>query len=133
MTRRPRVAIVGHVEWATHAHGIFPAPGQITSLRDPFDEPAGGGAVAAAQAAALGAETLFFTAVGNDDVSTRALEILRDHGIEVRAARRATPLTRALSVTDATGDRAIALTGEPMGPEIGDALGWEDVATLDAV
>lgn len=133
MIRRPRVAIVGHVEWATHARGTFPAPGEITSLDDAFDEPAGGGAVAAAQAAALGAETLFFTAVGNDEASTRALTMLNARGIEVRAARRDLPLTRALSVTGVVGDRAIALTGVPMGPELSDALGWEDVAAMDAV
>jgi len=58
VTGRPRVAVVGHVEWATHALGAFPGPGEIRSLDDPFDEPAGGGAVAALQAAkAKGYET----------------------------------------------------------------------------
>ena len=59
--------MVGHVEWVTHGHGLMPAPGEIRCLADPFDEPAGGGGVSAAQVAKLGAEALFLTALGSDE------------------------------------------------------------------
>ena len=43
----PRVVIIGHVEWVTHAQGQLPDRGRIADLRDPWSEPAGGGGVAA--------------------------------------------------------------------------------------
>ncbi len=133
MTRRPRVAIVGHVEWATHARGTFPVAGEIAALADAFDEPAGGGAIAAAQAAKLGAETVFFTALGADSAADAAHLMLSELGITVRAAPRAEPQTRAISVTDPAGERAIALIGAPLAPTAEDHLGWEDLADMDAV
>lgn len=133
MSRRPRVAVVGHVEWATHATGAFPAPGEIRTLGDAFDEPAGGGAVAAVQIAKLGAETYFLTALADDDAGAASERALSAFGIRVRAARRPAPQTRAISVTGPGGDRAIALIGGPVGPAATDALGWEDLAEMDAV
>jgi ribokinase len=133
VSRRPRVAVVGHVEWATHALGAFPGPGEIRPLEDAFDEPAGGGAVAAIQAANLGAETYFFTALGADSAADAAHMVLAGHGITVRAAPRAEPQTRAISVTGPTGDRAIALIGMPLAPRVDDQLGWEDLADMDAI
>jgi ribokinase len=133
MSRRPRVAIVGHVEWATHARGTFPSTGEIRALEEAFDEPAGGGAVAAAQAVKLGAETVFFTALGADSAADAAHMILTELGIEVRAAPRTEPQTRAISVTDASGERAIALIGAPLAPRVDDRLGWEELADMDAV
>jgi ribokinase len=133
MSRRPRVAIVGHVEWATHALGTFPGPGEIRLLEDAFDEPAGGGAVAAAQAAKLGAETTFFTALGADAAGEATRTRLAALGISMHTASRAEPQTRAISVTDPGGDRAIALIGGPLSPSAGDPLAWEDLAEIDAV
>ena len=133
MTRRPRVAIVGHVEWATHALGTFPTAGEIRALADAFDEPAGGGAIAAAQAAKLGAETVFFTALGADSAADAAHLLLSELGVAVRAAPRTEPQTRAISVTDTSGERAIALIGAPLAPRADDHLGWEDLADMDAV
>ncbi len=130
---RPRVAVVGHVEWVTHARGPMPTAGTITYLDDPLDEPAGGGAVAAAQIARLGADCLFLTAVGDDDTGSRAVAALERIGVRVRAAVRPLPQTRALSAVDADGDRAIAVVGTPLHPEAGDDLGWADLARCDAV
>ena len=133
MMRRPRVAVVGHVEWATHATGIFPGPGEIRTLTDAFDEAAGGGAVAAVQIAKLGAQTQFFTALGADAIAENARDALTAQGVEVRAAHRSVPQTRAISVVGPLGDRAIALIGAPLGPEATDELGWADLAGTDAV
>lgn len=132
MTRRPRVAVVGHTEWVTHCRGPMPRPGRITHLVDPLDEPGGGGAVAAAQVALLGADCLFLTALGEDALGERAARELADLGVDVRAAPRPTQ-TRALSSVDADGDRAIAVVGERHHPEPGDPLPWDQLGLVDAV
>jgi len=102
MITRPRVAVVGHVEWATHATGAFPRPGEIRVLDEAFDEPAGGGAIAAGQVAKLGAATLFFTALGDDPAGDQTRNALARLNIEVRAAGRPVAQTRAISVVDAS-------------------------------
>ena len=64
---RPSVAVVGHVEWVQYAHvPHVPRAGEIVHARDPFEEPAGGGAVVAAQLARLAGESLLITALGGD-------------------------------------------------------------------
>jgi ribokinase len=129
---RPRVAVVGHVEWVTHARGVFPAPGGITRVTDPFDEPAGGGGVSAAQIAKLGAECLFLTAVGSDWAGTATSVRLGQEGVTVLAALREEPQTRAVSATGPTSDRAIVVVGEQISPRIEDPLPWDDLAGCDA-
>ena len=129
---RPRVAVVGHVEWVTHGRGVMPRPGEITYLEEPFDEPAGGGGVSAAQVPKLGAECLFFTALGSDPSGDTAVARLEAEGVTVLAARRAEPQTRAVSATPAGGDRGIAVIGGPMSARIEDPLPWDDIAGCDA-
>ncbi len=133
MSRSPRVAVVGHVEWVTHARGRLPGPGEITRLVDPIQEPAGGGGVAASQVAKLGAETLFFTALGDDEAGDLAKERLEAVGVRVLAARRRAPQTRALSVVGDSGDRAIAVVGVATDPVAADDLPWDELAACDAV
>jgi ribokinase len=125
------VAVVGHVEWVTHARGAFPPPGGIARLADPFDEPAGGGAVAAAQIAKLGVETHFFTALGADEAGERAASALRGLGVRVHAARREQPQTRAVSVTGPDGDRSIAVVGAATDARADDDLPWELLGDCD--
>jgi len=49
---RLRVASVGHVEWVQFARvEHVPQAGEVAHAEDPFEEPAGGGAVAAVQLA----------------------------------------------------------------------------------
>ena len=129
---RPRVAVVGHVEWLTHGLGRMPGPGEITYLTDPIDEPAGGGGVSAAQVAKLGAECLFFTALGHDEAGDRAAAVLESIGVRVLAAVRDAPQTRALSAAGTVTDRAIAVIGAAASARIEDALPWEDLAACDA-
>ena len=51
---RLKVAVVGHVEWVQFARvPHVPRAGEIIHARDTFEEPAGGGAVAAVQLARL--------------------------------------------------------------------------------
>ena len=127
-----RVAVVGHSEWVTHALGEMPRPGEITRLSDPLEEPAGGGAVSAVQVAKLGAECLFFTALGADDAGRAAARRLEAEAATVLAAVRAAPQTRALSAVGGSGDRAIAVVGEATSPRIEDPLPWDELAGCDA-
>jgi ribokinase len=128
---RTRVAVVGHSEWVTHGLGEMPRPGEITRLSDPFDEPAGGGGVSAAQVAKLGAECLFFTALGDDEAGRAAGRRLESVGVTVLAAVRAAPQTRALSAVGATGDRGIVVVGQATSPRIEDRLPWDDLRGCD--
>jgi ribokinase len=130
--RAPRVAVVGHIEWVTHGLGSMPRPGEITYLSDPFDEPAGGGGVSAAQVAKLGARCLLFTALGWDEAGRTSAERLGVIGVEVLAAIRPALQTRAVSAVDASADRAIVVVGESTSARIEDPLPWEDLADCDA-
>ena len=128
----PRVAVVGHVEWLTHGVGRMPLPGEITYLTDPIDEPAGGGGVSAVQVAKLGAECLFYTALGGDWVGRRAGEVLEGLGVRVLAAVRDAPHTRAVSAAGEVPDRAIAVIGAAASARIEDALPWDELADCHA-
>ncbi len=131
--RRPRVAVVGHAEWVTHVRGDFPAPGNIAIYEDGIEEPGGGGAVAAAQVARLGAECLFITALGDDDTARRTREVLVATGMQVRVAVRPAPQTRSVSAVGDLGDRSITVLGGVPQPQINDDLGWSDLVDYDAV
>lgn len=126
------VAVIGHVEWVTHARGRMPQAGEITHLVDPFDEPAGGGAVVASQVAALGERCLFYTALGDDRTGQRCAGVLGDRGVDLQAVRHPIPQPRALSVSDADGERAIAVVGEGLGPTADDPLPWRLLGECDA-
>lgn len=130
---RPRVAVIGHIEWLTHGIGPMPAPGEITYLSEPFDEPAGGGGVSAAQVPKLGAECLFYTALGSDALGEEAGRRLEAEGVTVLAARRDAPHTRAVSaVVRLGGDRAIVVIGQAASARMEDPLPWEELAACDA-
>ena len=60
-----RTAVVGHVEWVRFAAvERLPKPGEIIHARESWLEPAGGGAVAAAELLRLAGNCDFFVAVG---------------------------------------------------------------------
>lgn len=127
----PRVAVVGHVEWVTHARGTIPEAGQIAHLEDPLDEPAGGGAVTAVQVARLGADCRFYTALSDDRCGEASRHLLTAAGVTVIAAPRGQAQTRALTVVDASGERTILVTGERLSPRIADPLPWDDLDRCD--
>jgi ribokinase len=110
----------------------MPRSGEIRYLRDPFDEPAGGGGVCAAQVARLGAEALFYTALGSDEAGRASAERLAAIGVTVLAAVHDGPQTRGVSSVDASADRAILIVGGPTSPRIEDPLPWDDLAGCDA-
>ena len=133
MRRQPRVAVIGHVEWVTFAFGSVPEVGGIEHLADPYALPAGGAAISAVQLARLGARTSFYTALADDGHADAAHAFLGAEGIALRAAPRTGAQTEALTILDPTGERTIMVVGDNLQPSARDDLGWDELATLDAV
>ena len=129
-----RVAVVGHVEWAEFARvERVPEPGEIVQALEDWEEPAGGGAVAAVQLARLAGECLFLTALGDDDLGHRAKRELEALGVRVEAAWRSEPQRRAFVHLDAEAERTITVIGERAGPHGDDPLPWAELEGADAV
>jgi len=129
-----RVAVVGHVEWVELAAvDRVPQPGEIVHARGSWQEPAGGGAVAAVQLARLAGECLFITALGDDDLGRRAKRCLEELGVRVEAAWRPEPQRRAFVHVDASAERTITVIGDRMGPLGTDDLPWPELEGVDGV
>jgi ribokinase len=129
------VGVVGHVEWVQFARvAHVPRAGEVVHARDPFEEPAGGGAVAAVQLARLAGGAAFVTALGDDEHGRRSLARLREFGVEVRASSRAEPTRRAVTLVDEAGERTITTIGDRLEPFGCDTdVGWATLAGLDAM
>ncbi len=132
---KPRVAVVGHVEWVRFARvGHVPRAGEVTHAYDSFEEPAGGGAVAAVQLARLAGESVLVTALGADELGRQSVARLRELGVQVWAARRSAPTRTAVTLVDDAGERTITTFGarlEPTGSD--DELPWDALGEMDAV
>jgi ribokinase len=129
-----RAAVVGHVEWVRFAAvERLPEQGEIMTASATWEEPAGGGAVAAGQLRNLTGAVDFFVAVGNDDLGRRTRERLEQLGFRVHAATRDQPQRRAFTFVDADGERTITLLGEKLHPHGADRLPWDELANVDAV
>lgn len=125
---RPRVAVVGHVEWVLFgASARPPVAGQIVHLADPFEEPAGGGAVAAIALARAGAQTMLVTALADDAEGRGTRERMAAEGIDLRAASRAGRQARAVTILDEAGERTIIVSQPNAYPRADDDLGWDDL------
>ena len=129
-----RSAVVGHVEWVEFVRGDHvPAAGEIVHASDGFEEPAGGGAVAAVQLARLAGAASFFTSLGDDQHARRSRERLAELGVSVEAAARDAPTRRGHVFLDAHGERTITTIGERLEPRGGDPLDWRSLEGADAV
>ncbi len=118
---RPRAAVVGHVEWVQFARvPHVPRAGEVVHACEPFEEPAGGGAVAAVQLARLAGAARLLTALGDDGLADRSIARLRELGVETCSAPAAatetltagTAVTRRTPTTETVATRG-ALTTEP--------------------
>jgi ribokinase len=129
------VAVVGHVEWVQFARvPHIPQAGEVVHALDPFEEPAGGGAVAAVQLARLAGGALLVSALGEDAHAERSVARLRELGVDVRAASRAAPTRTAVTLSDHTGERTIVTFGSRLEPVGGDAeLPWGTLSEMDGV
>ena len=132
---RPRVAVVGHVEWVQFARvPHVPRAGEVVHAREAFEEPAGGGGVAAVQLARLAGGATLLTALGDDELGDRSAERLSELGVHVRAPRRAVATRRASTLVDDAGERTIVTLGPRLEPKGDDAeLSWEELGEMDAV
>jgi ribokinase len=129
-----RAAVVGHVEWVRFAAvERLPEPGEIMTASATWEEPGGGGAVAAGQLSKLAGAVDFFVAVGNDELGRRTRERLEQLGFRVHAATRDRPQRRAFTFVDAVGERTITLMGEKLHPHRADRLPWDELAKIDCV
>jgi ribokinase len=129
-----RVAVVGHVEWIEFARvERLPAPGEIVHASEVWEEPGGGGAVAAVQLARLAGSCLFLTALGDDELGHRANRALEGLGVRVEASWREEPQRRAFVHIDSEGERTITVIGERLGPSGGDPLPWDELDGCDGV
>jgi ribokinase len=110
-----------------------PRAGEVVHAEDSFEEPAGGGAVAAVQLARLAGRSLLLTALGEDEFAGRSRTRLHQLGVEVRAATRAAPTRRAVTLLDEHGERTITTLGERLEPLAGDELPWGTLGEMDAI
>jgi ribokinase len=130
-----KIAVVGHVEWVEFARvEHVPRPGEIVHALETWEEPAGGGAVAAVQLANLLGSVQLFTSLGNDDHGTRARDELTARGVTVHAIAAGEPQRRAFTFVDGEGERTITVLGRKLLPSGQDGtLPWEELARCDAV
>jgi ribokinase len=130
-----QLAVVGHVEWVEFARvERVPSQGEIVHALETWEEPAGGGAVAAVQLANLNGSATLFTALGDDELGGRALRELEAHGVTVHAARPREAQRRAFTHVDDQGERTITVLGRKLLPSGEDgSLPWETLRRCDAV
>jgi len=129
-----RVAVVGHVEWIRFARvDHVPAAGEIAHAIETWEEPGGGGAVAAVQLAKLAGGGTLFTALGDDEISRRATRELESLDLRVEAALREALTRTALTLVDRDGERTITTLGDRLEPRADDALAWDLLEDVDTV
>jgi ribokinase len=131
----PKVAVVGHVEWVQFARvAHVPLAGEVMHARDPFEEPAGGGAVVAVQLARLAGQSLLLTALGGDEPGRRTPKRLAELGVRVEAAPRGARTRSAVTLVDERRERTITTFGERLEPLGADAqLPWARLGEMDGV
>jgi ribokinase len=134
---RLKLAVVGHVEWVQFARvGRVPTAGEVVHATDSFEEPAGGGAVAAVQLARLAGASTLFTTLGDDDAGRRSRERLGELGVEVCASTSACATRRAVTLVDDRRERTITTFGRRLDPSPGadaDAIDWSLLEGVDGV
>ena len=129
-----RSAVIGHIEWVSFMIvDRVPTSGEIVHAHEWWEEPGGGGAGAAVQMAKLAGDCDLFTAVGNDDIGRRSVELLTERGVTVHAAIREEPTRRASTFIEPNGERTITVAGRRLEPRGDDPLPWDDLASAGGV
>ncbi|HEX2232229.1 MAG TPA: PfkB family carbohydrate kinase [Thermoleophilaceae bacterium] len=129
-----RTAVVGHVEWIEFARvERVPVAGEIVHASETWEEPGGGGAVAAVQLAKLAGECTLFTALADEELGHRAQAELEARGVRVEAAFRAERQRRGFVYVDAAGERTITVIGDRLGAHRDDPLDWSLLEGTEAV
>ncbi len=129
-----RVAVVGHVEWVDFVPvRRLPVPGEVVHAHGAFTRAAGGGGVAAAVLAELGAEVDFFCALGRDAQGESVVAELKRRGVLPHVAWGPKPTRRAVTLLEDGGERTIVTIGERLDPRGEDELEWERLRGADGV
>jgi ribokinase len=129
-----RVGVVGHVEWVEFVPvARLPRAGEVVNAQSSFTRAAGGGGVAAAVLAELGAEVELFCALGRDREGEAALAGLQARGVRAHVAWREEPTRRALTMLEDGGERTIVTIGRRLEAEGADDLDWERLEGADGV
>jgi ribokinase len=129
-----RVAVVGHVEFVEFVRVPgYPARGAVSHALDAFTHAGGGGVVAAAVLAELGAEVDFFCALGRDSNGESAAAELEQRGVTVHAAWREQPTRRVVTMLEVNGPRTIITIGDRLEPDGSDDLDWDRLDGADGV
>ncbi|MDQ4041122.1 MAG: PfkB family carbohydrate kinase, partial [Actinomycetota bacterium] len=104
-----RFAVVGHVEWVDFIRvERLPVAGEIIHASQWWEEPGGGGAVAAVQLAKLAGAGSLFTALAGNDLGRRAERELTGLGLQVHASfHHSDAQRRAVTFIQANGERTI--------------------------
>ena len=111
-----RCAVVGHVEWIESVLvDHVPAAGQIAHADADWSEPAGGGAVSAAQILKLAGACDFFTALGDDDLGHRSIARLSELGLAMHVEWFG-ETRRGFVQVDRNGERTITTVGPKLRP-----------------
>jgi ribokinase len=131
----PRLAVVGHAEWVDFIPiERIPRQGEVLHAKGAFTRAAGGGGVAAAVLAEMGAEVEFFLALGDDAHGHAAADELAGRGIGVHVAWRPDePTRRALTLLEDDGERTIVIVGDRLEPRGSDQLPWDLLDHCDGV
>jgi ribokinase len=135
LSMQAKVAVVGHVEWVQFARvSHVPRAGEVVHASDPFEEPAGGGAVAAVQLARLAGGAALVTELGDDEYARRSTERLGELGVDVRSSVAQAPSRRAVTLVDGAGERTITTFGPRLEPRGGERQErWRGLEAIDAL
>jgi ribokinase len=80
-----------------------------------------------------GGSSLFFTALGDEELGHRAKQELENRGVEVHCEFKDKPQRRAFTYLDAKGERTITTIHERYGPSGSDDIAWDELDSTDAV
>ena len=128
------VAVIGHVEWIQFARvEQVPAPGEIVTAEETWEEAAGGGAVAAVQLAKLNGGCTLYTLLGDDELGRKAAAQFEKQGVQLQAEYVPKPTRRGFTFVDAAGERTITVFGEKLHPSPSNHLPWLELARCDSV
>jgi len=131
-----KLAVVGHVEWIEFLRvESVPRPGDIVGAQEAWEEPAGGGGVAAVELARLAGECSLYCILGGDDLGTRARKELEAASVRVLAPNEDGVLQRRGFVyIDEVGERTITIIGDKPRPKGGEGtVPWEQLDDVDGV
>ncbi len=131
---RPRVAVVGHIEWVDFVSlPRYPSEGEVAHAEGWSARVGGGGGVAALVLAEMGAQVDFFLALGRDAPGKATVHQLEEGGVTPHVAWREDVTRRAITYLSAGGERTIVTIGERLEPRGDDNLDWDRLRSADGV